>query len=305
MEDSEADRPRPRGLAGSLLSSPGRGDPCGDMAYLKQEMRFAAIANRFDWERAALDEAGAYQRRHAGLRFERVMAARIQGIDLKRQDAALALLALTFEPAEEPSGRDHPAFCRRRRDPARGRVHRSRAARPRRRLARPLKARARERRLNDNTSMETAARPIARCPSACRRAIPASRRRSPPSSATSARSPTTSTPPSRAIIADVRARGDAALIELSQKFDRVDLAQARHCASRAAEIDAPRRPAAPRRWPRWSSPRDRIAEHHDRQLPTDDRYRDALGVELGSAGRRSSRSASTCRAGSPPIRARC
>jgi hypothetical protein len=75
-----------------------------DMAYLKQEMRFAAIANRFDWERAALDEAGAYQRRHAGLRFERVKAARIQGFDLKQQDSTLALLALTFEPAEEPSG---------------------------------------------------------------------------------------------------------------------------------------------------------------------------------------------------------
>ena len=29
----------------------------GDMAYLKAEMRFAAIANRFDWERAALDDA--------------------------------------------------------------------------------------------------------------------------------------------------------------------------------------------------------------------------------------------------------
>lgn len=75
-----------------------------DMAYLKQEMRFAAIANRFDWERAALDDAGAYQRRHTGLRFERVNAARIQGFDLKQQDATLALLALTFEPAEGPSG---------------------------------------------------------------------------------------------------------------------------------------------------------------------------------------------------------
>ena len=57
----------------------------GDMAYLKQEMRFAAIANRFDWERAARDDSGAYQRRRAGLRFERVKAARIQGFDLKQQ----------------------------------------------------------------------------------------------------------------------------------------------------------------------------------------------------------------------------
>jgi hypothetical protein len=76
----------------------------GDMAYLKAEMRFAAIANRFDWERAARDDSGAYQRRRAGLRFERVTAARIQGFDLHHKDTALELLALTFEAAEEPSG---------------------------------------------------------------------------------------------------------------------------------------------------------------------------------------------------------
>ena len=36
----------------------------------------------------------------------------------------------------------------------------------------------------------------------------------------------------RAIIADVRARGDRALIELTRKFDRVDLDTRRRCASR-------------------------------------------------------------------------
>jgi hypothetical protein len=76
----------------------------GDMAYLKAERRFAAIANRFDWERAARDDSGAYQRRHAGLRFERVTAARVQGFDLQQKDTVLELLALTFEAAEEPSG---------------------------------------------------------------------------------------------------------------------------------------------------------------------------------------------------------
>jgi hypothetical protein len=76
----------------------------GDMAYLRQDMRFAAIANRFDWERAASDEAGAYQRRRSGLRFERVKSARVQGFDLQQKDAVLVLLAVTFESAEEPSG---------------------------------------------------------------------------------------------------------------------------------------------------------------------------------------------------------
>jgi hypothetical protein len=74
-----------------------------DMAYLKQDMRFAVIANRFDWERAATGDSG-YQRRRAGLRFERVKSAHIQGFDLKQKDTVLALLALTFETAEEPSG---------------------------------------------------------------------------------------------------------------------------------------------------------------------------------------------------------
>jgi hypothetical protein len=76
----------------------------GDMAYLKQDLRFAAIANRFDWESAAKDDTGAYQRRRAGLRFERVSAARIQGFDPKQKDMVLELLAVTFETSEEPSG---------------------------------------------------------------------------------------------------------------------------------------------------------------------------------------------------------
>ena len=39
----------------------------GDMAYLKSEMRFAAIANRFDWEAAAKEADGSFRRRRAGL----------------------------------------------------------------------------------------------------------------------------------------------------------------------------------------------------------------------------------------------
>ena len=50
------------------------------------------------------------------------------------------------------------------------------------------------------------------------------------------------------ILADVRARGDAALIELSKKFDRVDLGKL-GIACHARRRYAPRaKPAAPRRW---------------------------------------------------------
>lgn len=76
----------------------------GDMAYLKNEMRFAAIVNRFDWEQSAKIDDATYRRRRSGLRFERVKSARLQGIDLKQKDAVLELLAVTFEPGAEPSG---------------------------------------------------------------------------------------------------------------------------------------------------------------------------------------------------------
>ena len=76
----------------------------GDMAYLRDEMRFAAIVNRFDWEQAQKAD-GAYQRRRCGLRFERVTGAQVLGVDLRQKDAVLELLAVTFEPsAEAPMG---------------------------------------------------------------------------------------------------------------------------------------------------------------------------------------------------------
>lgn len=85
----------------------------------------------------------------------------------------------------------------------------------------------------------------------------------------------------REIIADVRERGDAALIDLSLKFDKADLGalgvrvapdeiSAAYNAADAETIDALR------------FARDRIESHHMRQMPKDDRYVDAIGAELGS-----------------------
>lgn len=76
----------------------------GDMAYLKEGMRFAAIANRFDWEGAVKSKGDEFQRRRTGLRFERVKSAQVQGIDLKKKDLVLVLLAVAFEPGDEPEG---------------------------------------------------------------------------------------------------------------------------------------------------------------------------------------------------------
>jgi hypothetical protein len=79
----------------------------GDLAFLPKEKRFAAIANRFDWLDALESEAvhdKHYARRRAALRFERVLGAQVQGVDLKNKSAVTSLLAISFEPGEPPAG---------------------------------------------------------------------------------------------------------------------------------------------------------------------------------------------------------
>jgi histidinol dehydrogenase len=83
-----------------------------------------------------------------------------------------------------------------------------------------------------------------------------------------------------AIIADVRARGDAALIDLSKKFDRVDLGKLGLRVS-ASEIRAAREACSAETLDALQIAADRIAEHHARQLPMNERYTDEVGVELG------------------------
>jgi hypothetical protein len=73
----------------------------GDMAYLPAEKRFAMLVNRFDWTTAEKPEP---VRKRAGIHFERVLNARMRGIDLSKRDAVLNLLAVEFEEAEAPSG---------------------------------------------------------------------------------------------------------------------------------------------------------------------------------------------------------
>jgi histidinol dehydrogenase len=84
----------------------------------------------------------------------------------------------------------------------------------------------------------------------------------------------------RAIVADVRSRGDRALIELSAKFDRVDLDRAGLRVS-AAEIEAAAGSCDRKALDALTLARDRIEAYHRRQKPVDDRFTDPLGVELG------------------------
>jgi hypothetical protein len=79
----------------------------GDMAFVPREQRFAAILNRFDWTTALPGgKRKAPTRRQSALRFERVLGARVSGIDLKAGHEVLELLALQFEAGgtDDPQG---------------------------------------------------------------------------------------------------------------------------------------------------------------------------------------------------------
>src|SRR5216683_6053873 len=84
----------------------------------------------------------------------------------------------------------------------------------------------------------------------------------------------------RAIVQDVADRGDAALIEATRKFDRLDLDASRLRVT-AAEIDVAFKACDSITLDALKFARDRIEVFHRRQLPKDERFTDALGVELG------------------------
>jgi histidinol dehydrogenase len=85
----------------------------------------------------------------------------------------------------------------------------------------------------------------------------------------------------RAIVDDVRRRGDAALLEYTTRFDRLGLTAGRLAIS-AEEFEAADRAVSVTQRDALVLARDRIDAFHRRQLPTNERYTDELGVELGS-----------------------
>ena len=85
----------------------------------------------------------------------------------------------------------------------------------------------------------------------------------------------------RTIIANVRALGDDAVIELTQRFDAVDLRKVGLRVT-AQEVSAAVAACSKQDLDALDFARDRIWSHHQRQLPKDDVYQDAAGVELGS-----------------------
>ncbi len=83
-----------------------------------------------------------------------------------------------------------------------------------------------------------------------------------------------------AIIADVMARGDAALADYSLRFDRLDLSTTPMRVS-TGEIDAALAACKPETLAALDLAHQRIVAFHERQKPANLRFTDAAGVELG------------------------
>jgi histidinol dehydrogenase len=82
------------------------------------------------------------------------------------------------------------------------------------------------------------------------------------------------------IIADVRARGDAAVLELTTKFDRLQLTPAT-MAFTPTEIDAECAKVSPEDRAALTLAADRIRAYHSRQMPQDAQWQDSTGATLG------------------------
>jgi hypothetical protein len=75
----------------------------GDIDYLRRQQKLVMIVNRFDWESAEEGRA-PYRRCLAGVQFTRVRSVKSHRIMRESKDGVLELLAITFEPKDDPAG---------------------------------------------------------------------------------------------------------------------------------------------------------------------------------------------------------
>lgn len=84
----------------------------------------------------------------------------------------------------------------------------------------------------------------------------------------------------KSILADIARRGDDALVEYTQKFDRLTVSAAQLRFTRE-EIAAAVKACDPKSLDALKLARDRIETFHKKQIPQDQRSTDPVGVELG------------------------
>src|ERR1700733_11629383 len=82
----------------------------------------------------------------------------------------------------------------------------------------------------------------------------------------------------RAIVAEVRARGDAALVDYARRFDKVELTALRLTQGEIADAEAE---CAPEILDALDVAAKRIETYHRRQLPKDESFADETGATLG------------------------
>lgn len=77
-----------------------------DMAYMPGQKRFAAVTSRLDWTCLIEDGPSRQMRFLSALRLDRVLGAKLTGIDLSQKDETLTLLAMQFtaKAADDPEG---------------------------------------------------------------------------------------------------------------------------------------------------------------------------------------------------------
>ncbi|WP_108817748.1 histidinol dehydrogenase [Pseudovibrio sp. Alg231-02] len=86
----------------------------------------------------------------------------------------------------------------------------------------------------------------------------------------------------RDILRDVEMRGDAAVLEYTNKFDRMSAKSMDELKVTEAEIEAAVVQIPAETLEALQLAHDRIRSHHQKQLPESYTYKDAIGVELGA-----------------------
>jgi hypothetical protein len=81
--------------------------PITELTWDRGRRRFALLLNRFRWEdREAAEQRGrGYERVQSLLVIDDVLKVASQGIDRSQSDTILSLLAVTFEPGEDGTGK--------------------------------------------------------------------------------------------------------------------------------------------------------------------------------------------------------
>lgn len=71
--------------------------PVRDMAFIAEQGEFVMVANRFRWEVLQDGAAGPFERVNSGVRFGRVSSVKSRGLEKKKPDEVLELLAVKLE----------------------------------------------------------------------------------------------------------------------------------------------------------------------------------------------------------------